>query len=69
MTPKIEMTFRVEKVVNASNPVDQYVEAIQAENPWANPNYRNCKLILPIIDDDELKKYGPGLLLSVTFGS
>lgn len=62
---KIEMAFRVVKVINADNPSEQWVEAVQAEAPWVNPDFKECKLLLPVINDDRLKQFGPGLQLNV----
>lgn len=64
---KVEMTFQVTKVMHASNPAEQWLEAVQSEGPWANPMYKGCKLILTVIDDDTLRQYGTGKLLGLTW--
>lgn len=66
---KFEMTFTVKKVTNGLDNRENLVEAVQDEPIYVNPAYRGCSLYLPIIDDDEMKKFGPGMQLRFSIES
>lgn len=64
---QINMTFVVQKVTRSVTPGENIVEALQQEAAYLNPKYRNCRLELPVIDSDEMKLYGPGSTIQVSF--
>lgn len=63
---QITMGFIVDSVVSAADNRQQIVKCRQYEDPYVNPDYRDCVLTLTVTNDEELKRWGPGAAFRAT---